>query len=102
GIRSLSPEEVADQIGDALAATGAARVYVHVDVDVLDPAHIEGVSSPQPFGMEPAALVEAIGQIRESLPIAGASVTGFAPRSSSAGVADMGTILRIIGALAKA
>lgn len=98
GVRAA---EIAE-LGEALAATGARRVYVHVDLDVLDPAHIEGVSAPQPFGLEPAALVEAIAAIRDQLPIAGASLAGFAPRSADAGVTDMGTILRIIGALAKA
>jgi len=102
GIRALAATEAASQIADALAATGAARAYVHIDLDVLDPAHFEGVSSPQPFGLDPAALLDAITAIRERLPLAGASLAGFAPRSADAGIADMGTILRIIGALAKA
>ena len=97
GIRSARQREVAD----AVAATGAARAYIHVDLDVLDPAHIEGVSSPQPFGLDPAELLEEIAAIRERLPLAGASLAGFAPRTADAGIGDMGTILRIIGALAK-
>jgi arginase len=102
GIHAVGVAESAAAIAEAVVATGADRAYVHVDLDVLDPAHIEGVSSPQPFGLEPAALVEAIGAIRERLPVTGASLVGFAPRSSEAGVADMGTILRVIGSLAKA
>lgn len=102
GIQTLAVAELADRLVDALARTGAARAYVHVDLDVIDPAHVEGVSSPQPFGLDPATLIDAIAAIRGRLPLAGASLAGFAPRSADAGVADMGTILRIIGALAKA
>lgn len=102
GIRTLAVAEVAERIAEALAQTGAARAYVHIDLDVIDPAHFEGVSSPQPFGLDPTALVAAIAAIRDRMPLAGASIAGFAPRSADAGVADMGTILRVIGALAKA
>ena len=102
GIRSIAAAEIVAAIGEAVAATGASRVYVHVELDVLDPAHIEGVSSPQPFGVTSTDLVAAIAAVREALPLAGASLSGFAPRSADAGVADMGTILRVIGALAKA
>ncbi|MES2172164.1 MAG: arginase family protein [Actinomycetota bacterium] len=49
GIRVIPPGEVtAGSIGDALLATGAASVYVHVDLDVLDPADIDGIGFPEP------------------------------------------------------
>lgn len=90
-----------DALAEAAVATGAARVYVHIDLDVLDPAHMSGVTAPTPFGLEPAQVVEAIAALRAALPFAGASVAGFAPSSPAAAVDDMGTILRLIGALAR-
>ncbi|WP_029150601.1 arginase family protein [Microbacterium indicum] len=86
---------------EAVRRSGASRLYVHVDLDVLDPAELAGVSDAQPFGMTAAGLLEAIAGLREALPLVGASVAGFAPRSPEAAVDDMGTILRIIGALAR-
>lgn len=102
GIAHLSAATFeAGELVEAVAATGAARVYVHVDLDVLDPAHVTGVTDAQPFGLAPSDLVAAIAALRTVLPLAGASVTGFAPATPAAAVDDMGTILRIIGALAR-
>ncbi|MDZ8274463.1 arginase family protein [Microbacterium aquimaris] len=85
---------------DAVRATGASRVHIHVDLDVLDPSAVGGVSQPVPFGPSVAELVGAIRAVREALPTAGATLTGFAPASPEAAVDDLGAILRIIGALA--
>ncbi len=90
----------AEALADAVAATGAEAVYVHVDLDVLDPAAITGVGSPVPFGVETPALVGALGRLRERMPLVGASLSGFAPSTPHAAVGDLGAILRIIGALA--
>lgn len=90
----------ADALTDALAATGATAVYVHVDLDVLDPAVIAGVALPVPFGLSLDELLAAIRAVRAAVPLVGASITGFAPASAAAAVDDLGTILRVIGALA--
>lgn len=101
-LTSLAPADLdhPEALADAVAATGARRVYVHVDLDVLDPAHIAGVSSPEPFGVTPAAVVAAIGAVRARVELTGATVAGFSPSTPSAAVEDLGSILRIIGALA--
>lgn len=101
GTHHLPATDIAERLAEAITATGARRVYVHIDLDVLDPAHMSGVADAQPFGIEPSALVSAIATIRELLPLAGASITGFAPRSPASAVDDMGAILRLVGALAK-
>lgn len=102
GIRMLPAAALADPraLADAVAATGAARVHVHVDLDVLDPAEISGITHPEPFGVTPAELVAAIRALRERVPLAGASLTEFAPASRDAAIDDLGTILRVVGALA--
>ncbi|MEL5991533.1 arginase family protein [Microbacterium phosphatis] len=101
-ITSFAPSDLTDPraLADAVAATGAARVYVHVDLDVLDPAEITGVSSAEPFGMTPAQVVAAIGAVRARVPLAGATIAGFTPQTPAAAVEDMGAILRLIGSLA--
>jgi arginase len=71
-----------------------------VDLDVLDPAVITGVAAPVPFGLDVPTLTAAIAALRERLPLAGASLSGFAPAHPSAVVDDMGAVLRIVGALA--
>lgn len=102
GLRVVGGDELAapTALADAVVATGARSVYVHVDLDVLDPAVITGVASPVPFGLDVTAVTAAIVGLRERLPLAGASLSGFAPAHPDAAVADMGAVLRIVGALA--
>jgi arginase len=75
-------------------------VWVHIDVDVLDPSDFAGVSSSVPFGLSPAALSTAIRTLRTEIPLAGATISGFAPRSPADAVDDLGALLRLVGALA--
>ena len=102
GLRVLDIASLADPavLTAALTATGASAVYLHVDLDVLDPAVFSGVALPVPFGLSLEQLVAAIRAVRAALPLAGASVSGFAPASAAAAVDDLGTILRVVGALA--
>lgn len=118
GARDYDPEEEprAEAIGIAILdapelATGAALtaalqaiqptgVYIHVDLDVLDPATLAGVMAPVPFGLSVAELVAAIATAREVAPLVGATIAGFAPSSPTAAGDDLGAILRVVGALA--
>jgi arginase len=100
GVRVLTVSDIGAQtIAEALAASGATSVYIHVDLDVLDPAEFGGVSDPMPFGLSLAALIEAISAAKGALPLAGAGITGFAPATPEAASDDLGSILRILGAL---
>lgn len=101
-VRVIAPADLADPdvLADAVLATGAARVYVHVDLDVLDPSEMTGVALAEPFGARTADVVASIRRLRERLPLAGATLTEFSPAPPAAAVDDLGTILRLIGALA--
>ena len=101
GLTHLAPDALEDpaSLRSALEGTGATAVYIHVDLDVLDPAVIGGVADPVPFGLSLETLLAAIRTVRARLPLAGASLAGFAPASPAAAVDDLGTILRIVGAL---
>lgn len=100
GIRHCSVDDLADPqtVLDALTATEASHVYVHIDLDVLDPATMTGVSYPIPFGIEPDALTALLTAVVARVPIAGATIAGFAPSRPDTAINDLPTILRIIGA----
>jgi arginase len=98
--RVLSPLDLTPEVLlGALAQTGASTVYIHIDLDVLDPADVSGVGQPEPFGLGAAALVELVKAVTPNYPVIGAGVTGFAPASPDQALDDQPTILRIIGAL---
>ena len=83
----------------ALEATGANSVYLHIDVDVLDPGEIDGVGDPVPFGVSGSELTELIRAVKARFALAGASLVEFAPPSPAAAVNDLALLLRVIGAL---
>lgn len=90
-----------DDLVEAVAATGATEVYVHVGLDVLDPATVDGLLDPQPFGVQPATLVAAITALCERFTLVGAGLSSFAPVDADAAGDDLGTILRVVGALSR-
>lgn len=96
---TLTVADLADPAVAAKAVAGAPAVYVHIDLDVLDPAVLAGLAMPVPFGLSLEQLTGAIAAIRRVAPLAGASIAGFAPSSPAAATEDLGTILRILGAL---
>ena len=100
-IRRVGVDELADPSAliDAIAAGGATAVYIHIDLDVLDPGELLGVSDPVPFGVSAAALVAAVRALKGRYRLAGASIAGFSPASPAEASDDLPTILRIIGAL---
>ena len=101
GISVVPPEKMADPsaVIEAVEATGATAVYLHIDLDVLDPAAVEGIGFPEPFGIAPEQLTDAIRALRARFELAGAAVTEFAPESPEAAGRDLPVILRILGAL---
>lgn len=102
GINRVSIEELerVEALADAVRATGASRVFIHIDVDVLDPSEISGVFLPAPFGTQARLLAQVMRLVRETVPLAGATIAGFAPASPNDAINDMGAVLRLIGALA--
>ncbi|KQQ04016.1 MULTISPECIES: arginase family protein [unclassified Rathayibacter] len=102
GARHLPVDELdPESLVAAVEATGAGSVYVHIDLDVLDPADIAGLFDPVPFGVPAARLIASLEALRARFPLAGAAVTSFAPASPAAAVDDLSTILRIVGALTR-
>jgi arginase len=100
-IRTISVDEFAqpENIIAAIDSTGASHVYIHVDLDVLDPSEIDGINDPVPFGVSAERLISAIAAVKHRYTVVGAGVTSFAPSSPAHAADDLPTILRIIGAL---
>ncbi|HWH98137.1 MAG TPA: arginase family protein [Pseudolysinimonas sp.] len=103
GLSILTVSDLEDPAAlvEAVAATGAGALYVHVDLDVLDPAELDGLLDPAPFGLSPSALVASIKALRARFPLAGATLAAYAPSAPDTEQAadDAATILRIIAAL---
>jgi arginase len=96
----------ADAIVAALRSTGATSVYIHIDLDVLDPSAVTAVNHPEPFGLTVPGLIDAVKAIRAEFELAGAGITEFAPPDEGTAGADdpavgddLTTVLRLIGAL---
>lgn len=102
-VASLSSDELdsPDAVVAAVRKTGVSQVYVHIDLDVLDPSTLNGLSNPLPFGVSVEALTGVITALRAHFGLAGATIAGFAPTSPDAAPDDLPSILRIIGALTR-
>ncbi|MFC9561327.1 arginase family protein [Agromyces sp. NPDC056965] len=100
-VTTLTVEDLSDPsvVIAALEATGASQVFIHIDLDVLDPAALAGLSYPMPFGIGAAELVALVRAVAARFPIAGAAIAGFAPASPQSADDDLPTILRLVGAL---
>jgi arginase len=102
-VRTVSAGEISpESLIAAVEATGAASVYVHIDLDVIDPSDFIGIGYPEPFGVLAGVLVESLKALLARFRLAGAGITEFAPASAEEALEDMPTILRIVGALAAA
>lgn len=99
-IRMLPPADLTpDALIHAIRATGASAVYLHIDLDVLDPAEFSSLAFPEPFGVTLTTLLESIRAVVSHFTLAGAGICEFAPPSPDAASSDLPSILRIIGSL---
>ncbi|WP_449277879.1 arginase family protein [Leucobacter sp. GX24907] len=91
--------QLVDEVRAALNSDGTTHLYVHVDLDVLDPAEFSAVAAPMPFGLGLAELTGAIRAATAELPLAGASISGFQPANRAHATEHIPTVLRVLGAL---
>jgi len=101
GIRAMTVDELSDPAAlvDAVAETAAESVYLHIDLDVLDPSELAGLLDPEPFGLPASTLVAAIKALRARYALAGATIAAYAPAGDGDVADDAPTILRVIAAL---
>jgi len=63
----------------AVRATGCRHVYVHLDLDVIDPAEFPNVIVPAPGGVSIAGIERAIRSLTTTFDCVGFSVVEYAP-----------------------
>ena len=83
GIKGLSPEEVAADsslILEWLKWTGASKVVIHFDMDVIDPADMIAGVGIEPNGMKINEVVRAINDIASEYDLVGLTVAEPMPR----------------------
>ncbi|MEN3537980.1 arginase family protein [Microbispora sp. ZYX-F-249] len=80
--RLTVPELTADPgvLVPAVAAAGGTAVYIHIDLDVLDPEEFGSLSYPEAGGLSVAALRDAVRALTARFPLAGLGITEYAPR----------------------
>ncbi|QIM16839.1 arginase family protein [Leucobacter insecticola] len=82
-----------------LKDAGATHLYVHIDLDVLDPAEFSAVHSAVPFGLSVSQLTEVIRAAVALLPLAGGAICEFAPSDPANAADNQPTVLRVLAAL---
>ncbi|MER6424740.1 arginase family protein [Streptomyces sp. NPDC001137] len=78
-IRHISVEQLAEP-GPLLAsvrATSAEAVYIHIDLDVLDPQVFPAVGTPEPGGLGVEQLLGAVRTLTEEFTLAGIALTEY-------------------------
>lgn len=83
GIKGLSPEEVkldSDKILDWLKSTGASKVVIHFDLDVLDPEELIAAAGTEPNGMKIDEVLRVIKDVSKTYDIVGLTIAEHVPR----------------------
>lgn len=101
GIRLIDVDDLTEPAALVAALGDAKNVFVHIDLDVLDPAAVNGLDYPMPFGLSVESLTGLITAVRGQASVIGATIAGFAPASPQDATDDLPAILRIIGSLTR-
>lgn len=99
GIARLPEAGDVDRIHEFLTDSGATRLYVHIDLDVIDPSEFTSVHVPVPFGLSVADLTRMIRGAVARVPLAGGAICEFAPADAAMANDDAPTVLRVLAAL---
>jgi agmatinase len=106
GFRWRTMDEVMEHGLDAVVAEAVAfarerapRVYLTVDVDVLDPAFAPGTGTPEPGGLATRELLKAVRTIARETDLAAADVVEVSPPYDVAGVTALAAHRVILEAL---
>lgn len=97
GIAVIRPDSLVDGVLATLTRIDPQDVWVHIDLDVLDPSEFSSLGFPEPGGVGLDALLSLVAQIRERWPLAGAAVTEYLPAPGDEG--DLETVVRVVESL---
>lgn len=80
-----TPFRSANSAGEILTHLGDREFFVHVDADVLDPAFMPFVDSPEPGGLSPEELIAILGPLVSHPRAVGMELTIYDPREDRDG-----------------
>jgi arginase len=82
----LSPADVLvpDRVAGRIRAGGFTRVYLHLDLDVLDPVEFPDTLVSTPNGLSRDNVVATVRELASRFDVVGFSVVEFRPRSADA------------------
>ncbi|EFL03554.1 arginase [Streptomyces sp. SPB78] len=86
-LRERGPGAVGAALAEELGSGGRAGYWVHCDADVLDPAVMPAVDSPDPGGLEPDELTELLRPLLAHPGCVGLNVTIYDPDKDPEGTA---------------
>jgi arginase len=75
---------VPDRVAGRIRACGFKRIYVHLDLDVLDPAEFPDSLVSSPGGLSTNEVAETVEGLARAFEVVGFSVVEFRPRSADA------------------
>ncbi len=85
------------------ALDGPERIYLSVDIDVLDPAYAPGTGTPEPGGLTARELLGAVREVALRTELAGVDIVEVSPPYDPAGItAEVAhrVVLEVLSALA--
>lgn len=99
-VRLLSTKEVCDGDGLRVAVERLAEetdsLWIHVDLDVLDPRHVPSASTPAEDGLEIEELAQAIRLVFESGIVSAISIAGLNPGAGARGDRSVQTTFALL------
>lgn len=78
----ITPEKLTEKLrmrAAALCGDTIPKLYIHLDLDVLEPSEFSNTPLPVPGGMHTASLMPILETLREQFPIAGMSLSEYLP-----------------------
>ncbi|UQN09465.1 arginase family protein [Deinococcus sp. QL22] len=66
-------------VGDLLTQRGARKLYVHLDLDVLDPTEFSALGWPTPGGLTLGALLSLLKDLHARFEVVGGGLTEYLP-----------------------
>ncbi|MDY0884217.1 arginase family protein [Dongia soli] len=93
--RLSEPDRIDDLIA-AITGRGLSRIYLHLDLDVLDPAVFPYVGVPAAKGLTLEALCRSLQRLRQHFSLAGAAITELNLNDSDAAPAARPALQQIL------
>jgi arginase len=81
-IRLFSVEDIRQRPSDIINSIkdrGFEKIYIHIDLDVLDPQQFPFVKCPTPEGVSFEALLRLVNELKDNFQILGFSIVEFCP-----------------------